>query len=59
LLLNIGPRSDGTIPEEVQGVLRDVGSWLKVNGEATSGWIADRTSGRGSGQIRLRIPDRV
>ena len=25
LLLNIGPRSDGTIPEEVQKVLRDVG----------------------------------
>jgi alpha-L-fucosidase len=34
LLLNIGPRSDGTIPEEVQAVLRDVGSWLKVNGDA-------------------------
>ena len=34
LLLNIGPRSDGTIPEEVQKVLLDVGSWLDVNGEA-------------------------
>ena len=34
LLLNIGPRSDGTIPDEVQAVLRDVGSWLKVNGDA-------------------------
>jgi alpha-L-fucosidase len=41
LLLNIGPRSDGTIPEEVQAVLRAVGSWLKVNGEgiyATRPW---------------------
>jgi len=34
LLLNIGPRSDGTIPEEVQQVLLGVGSWLNVNGEA-------------------------
>jgi len=34
LLLNIGPKSDGTIPEEVQAVLRDVGSWLRTNGEA-------------------------
>jgi len=34
LLLNVGPRSDGTIPEEVQEVLREVGSWLKVNGES-------------------------
>jgi alpha-L-fucosidase len=37
LLLNIGPRPDGTIPEEVQKVLLDVGGWLKVNGEAIYG----------------------
>jgi alpha-L-fucosidase len=37
LLLNIGPRSDGTIPDEVQQVLRDVGGWLKVNGDAIYG----------------------
>ncbi|HEV2276110.1 MAG TPA: alpha-L-fucosidase [Acidobacteriaceae bacterium] len=37
LLLNIGPRSDGTIPEEVQQVLLGVGAWLKVNGEAIYG----------------------
>ena len=34
LLLNIGPRSDGTIPDDVQRILLDVGSWLTVNGEA-------------------------
>lgn len=34
LLLNIGPRSDGTITEEDQQVLRQIGQWLKVNGEA-------------------------
>ena len=37
LLLNIGPRSDGTIPDEVQSVLRQVGAWLAVNGEAIYG----------------------
>ena len=37
LLMNIGPRSDGTIPDEVQHVLLDVGSWLKVNGDAIYG----------------------
>jgi alpha-L-fucosidase len=37
LLLNIGPRSDGTIPDEVQQVLRAVGGWLKVNGDAIYG----------------------
>ena len=34
LLLNIGPRPDGTIPDEVQNTLLDVGAWLKQNGEA-------------------------
>lgn len=34
LLLNIGPRADGTIPNEVQQVLLAVGAWLKINGDA-------------------------
>jgi len=33
LLLNVGPRSDGTITEEEQKALRETGEWLKVNGE--------------------------
>ncbi|WP_044303001.1 alpha-L-fucosidase [Rhodopirellula sallentina] len=34
LLLNVGPRSDGTIPQEDQDILRAIGGWLKVNGES-------------------------
>ena len=34
LLLNIGPRSDGTIPEIMVNRLEDIGSWLERNGEA-------------------------
>jgi alpha-L-fucosidase len=34
LLLNIGPRSDGTITDEDKNVLLGVGKWLDVNGEA-------------------------
>jgi len=34
LLLNIGPRKDGTIPEIEQQMLRDIGQWLAINGEA-------------------------
>ncbi len=37
LLVNIGPRADGTIPEQAQTILRQVGAWLKVNGEAIYG----------------------
>ncbi len=33
LLLNIGPKPDGTITAEETAVLKDIGAWLKVNGE--------------------------
>jgi alpha-L-fucosidase len=32
LLLNVGPRADGTIPPESLARLREIGQWLKVNG---------------------------
>ncbi|GMA32952.1 hypothetical protein GCM10025875_29440 [Litorihabitans aurantiacus] len=37
LLLNIGPRADGTIPEIQQERLAQVGEWLEVNGDAIYG----------------------
>ena len=37
LLLNVGPRRDGTIPDEDQAILREIGKWLKLNGEAIYG----------------------
>jgi alpha-L-fucosidase len=51
LLLNIGPRSDGTIPEQVQQVLLDVGAWLNVNGEAIYGTRPWRTYGEGPTKV--------
>jgi alpha-L-fucosidase len=34
LLLNVCPKADGSMPEMDQKILKDMGSWLSVNGEA-------------------------
>ena len=51
LLLNIGPRSDGTIPEEQQLLLLSIGKWLDVNGEAIYGTRPWKTFGEGPTEV--------
>lgn len=34
LLLNVGPKGDGSLPEGDLQILREIGAWLKINGEA-------------------------
>ena len=51
LLLNIGPKSDGTIPNEAQSVLREIGAWLRVNGEAIYSTRPWRVYGEGPTKV--------
>ncbi|MDR2974642.1 MAG: alpha-L-fucosidase [Propionibacteriaceae bacterium] len=47
LLLNVGPRGDGSIPEEDRRILEEVGDWMEVNGAAIHGAKPWRRWGEG------------
>jgi alpha-L-fucosidase len=47
LLIGVGPRPDGTVPESQQAPLRGLGRWLAANGEAIYGsrpWVVAESS---------------
>lgn len=48
LLLSVGPKPDGTLREEEVAILKELGSWLRVNGEAIYGSRPWREYGEGS-----------
>ncbi|WP_022902391.1 alpha-L-fucosidase [Curtobacterium sp. B8] len=52
LLLNVGPKPDGTIPEPEQQLLEDIGRWLVVNGEAIYGTRPWTVSGEGPTHVQ-------
>lgn len=51
LLLNVGPKADGTISDDDERVLREIGEWLTVNGEAIYDTKPWRVYGEGPTKI--------
>lgn len=53
LLLNVGPKAEGTIADEERQVLLEIGGWLRANGEA----IYDSMVWKESGEGPTKIPE--
>lgn len=53
MLLNVPPNPDGSIPEDMKRLLRDMGAWLKVNGDAIYGTRPYKVFGEGP----TRLPE--
>lgn len=47
LLLNVGPKSDGTITDEETAVLKELGEWMSVCGEGIYGTVPWKVFGEG------------
>jgi len=56
-LLNVGPKSDGTIPDEARAILLQMGAWLKINGEAIYGSRPWTVFGEGPTKISASAKD--
>ncbi len=51
LLLNVGPKADGTISDEDRNVLLEIGEWMSRNGEAIYGTNVWRKFGEGPTKV--------
>jgi alpha-L-fucosidase len=57
--VNIGPRADGTIPEEQLQLLRIMGDWLKINGPAIYGTRYWKVNHQETGKLAFTTKDKT
>ena len=56
-LLNIGPKGDGSIPQESMDQLTKIGEWMSVNGEAIYGTTSWLVTHEGVTEIEMKGTD--
>ena len=52
-LLNIGPKGDGSVPQESIDLLHEVGRWMSINGEAIYGTTKWTTRFEGANRVDI------
>jgi len=57
-LLNIGPKGDGSIPEESIKAMRDIGAWMKANSESIYGTTASPYENLKWGRCTKKVTDK-
>ncbi|WP_297086609.1 alpha-L-fucosidase [uncultured Draconibacterium sp.] len=55
LLLNVAPNKHGVIPNDQQAILREMGSWLKTNGEGIYETVPFTVFGQGPSNAEMRL----
>ena len=55
LLLNIGPKADGTIPKIMVDRLKDIGVWLDKNGKAIYETTVNRITQSNNGKVKYTL----
>ncbi|PKQ61734.1 alpha-L-fucosidase [Labilibaculum filiforme] len=55
LLLNVAPNKHGVIPDDQKAILREIGSWLKVNGEGIYESVPFTVFGQGPNNAEMRM----
>lgn len=52
MLLNVGPKADGTITKQETAVLKGIGGWLRVNGDGIYDTVPWKTFGEGRVNVK-------
>jgi alpha-L-fucosidase len=58
-LINVGPKANGEVPQQSVDTLREIGAWMKVNGESIYGTTASPVENPDWGRITMKRDEKA